>query len=133
MEGNHNEENPDEKSGSISVGLVNAAAEEIINEPTSPSGFSSGDSTPRRITDDGNNVGQIQTHQGDCPSLERVKFSTAETEMEVLASGKESVCNDSVQFQTVEKRLPNAVLPLLRLYQYESSESSSRYMIYAGI
>lgn len=29
--------------------------------------------------------------------------------------------------QVVERRLPNAVLPLLRHYQYESSESSSRY------
>lgn len=31
--------------------------------------------------------------------------------------------------QTIDRRLPNAVLPLLRYYQYESSESSSRYMI----
>ncbi|XP_037493006.1 uncharacterized protein LOC105637951 [Jatropha curcas] len=29
--------------------------------------------------------------------------------------------------QAEEKRLPNAVLPLLRYYQYESSDSSSRY------
>lgn len=30
--------------------------------------------------------------------------------------------------QAEERRLPNAVLPLLRYYQYESSESSSRYV-----
>lgn len=30
--------------------------------------------------------------------------------------------------QVVERRFPNAVLPLLRYYQYESSESSSRYI-----
>lgn len=31
--------------------------------------------------------------------------------------------------QAGERRLPNAVRPLLRYYQYESSESSSRYII----
>ena len=31
--------------------------------------------------------------------------------------------------QAIDRRLPNAVLPLLRYYQYESSDSSSRYMI----
>lgn len=31
--------------------------------------------------------------------------------------------------QAIDRRLPNAVLPLLRYYQYESSESSSRYML----
>jgi len=30
--------------------------------------------------------------------------------------------------QSEDRRLPNAVLPLLRYYQYESSESSCRYM-----
>lgn len=30
--------------------------------------------------------------------------------------------------QSEDRRLPNAVLPLLRHYQYESSESSCRYM-----
>lgn len=31
--------------------------------------------------------------------------------------------------QPVQRRVPNAVLPLLRFQQYESSESSSRYII----
>ena len=31
--------------------------------------------------------------------------------------------------QAIDRRLPNAVLPLFRYYQYESSESSSRYML----
>lgn len=64
---------------------------------------------------------------------------TVDSETEIVfdkgesASGNPEDCNidvdDMSDKQAEERRLPNAVLPLPCYYQYESSESSSRYAI----
>ncbi|XP_031382129.1 uncharacterized protein LOC116196519 isoform X2 [Punica granatum] len=134
--GYHEERNIEEQSDGISPS--HSVAEEIPNEIAGTSELSSGDSTPRRVTDDERHV---DCHQGNSDSPKKGtgdNIAKVDPEMEILPSEKnnsvantEGCCFDPddcvTNKQTVERRLPSAVLPLLRYYQYESSESSSSF------
>lgn len=96
------------------------------------------DSASRRFTDAGSHV-KHQLLDGDVYSLKKYVNDNVVTavDMEPVKTKGESdgtnfedcytVDNFSTNKQAVD--LPNAVLPLLRYYQYESSESSSRCII----
>lgn len=134
---NHKEEYLEGQSDGISPN--NDAPEEILNETAGGYGSSSGDSTPARVTTDEN----MDCHQGESDCSYKgsgENMAKVEPPMEILPSEKvNSAANAEgcvvyaddcmTNKQTVERRIPNAVLPLLHYYQYESSESSSRYEV----
>ncbi|XP_022729023.1 uncharacterized protein LOC111284575 isoform X2 [Durio zibethinus] len=115
------------------------ALEDMQNTMTKTSEISSGDSNPR-VTDDGNNL-EHQILERDFDSNKAVNHDTVvpidlETEMftrkkESSVANPEDCVTDLDDFttnkQAAERHLPNAVLPLLRYYQYESSESSCSF------
>ena len=105
---------------------------------TTTSELSSGDSKPVG-TDDGNSL-EHQIPERDFDSNKAVNHDTIVPivlETETFTSKKETTdanpedCDTDVDDfttnkQVAERHSPNAVLPLLRYYQYESSESSCR-------
>ncbi|KAK9274509.1 hypothetical protein L1049_021758 [Liquidambar formosana] len=129
----------EEKSDDVS--LKHKAAEDMLNGTEDVSKFILVDSTPRRVTDDGNH----QVHQiveGDLskngivdnavvPIDPETEMPTAKRESGVEIQSSEAcdiyVDDFMTNKQNVERRLPNAVCPLLRYHQYESSESSSSF------
>ncbi|KAK8547275.1 hypothetical protein V6N13_097989 [Hibiscus sabdariffa] len=115
------------------------ALEDMQNAMTETSEFSSADSKPGG-TDDGKSLDQ-QMLERDFDSNRVVNRDTVvpiDLEMETFKQKKESfgaypedfdtdVDDFSANKQTAERHLPNAVLPFLRYYQYESSESSCSF------
>lgn len=87
-----------------------------------------------KVADEKNNLAQ-QTHDRHFDLNEYVSNDTLAFDQEADVtkreprSGNLEDCDDDFtpHKQVAEKRLPSAVLPLLRYYQYESSESSGRY------
>lgn len=97
-----------------------------------------GDSTPRRVTDD---EGHLKHQRVDGDLLKKSSDNDVtlpvDHETQIVTARRESNASNTengdafvdefvTNRQTLERRLPSAVLPLLRYYQYESSESSSR-------
>lgn len=133
----HEEENLEGPSDGMSPN--NGTSEKIQNETAGGSGSSSPDSTPGVTTDEDS----MDCHQGGsyCPYKGNDdNIVEVEQQMEILTSGNVSSAASSegcavyaddcrINKQITERRLPNAVLPLLRYCQYESSESSSRYKV----
>ncbi|TYI25241.1 hypothetical protein ES332_A05G036700v1 [Gossypium tomentosum] len=115
------------------------ALEDIQNTMTEPSEISSGDSKLGG-NDDGNGL-EHQMLESDFDSNKAVNHDTVvpvDLETETFKRGKESggadpedcdidVDDFTTNKQAAERHLPNAVLPFLRYYQYESSESSCSF------
>ncbi|CDP03098.1 unnamed protein product [Coffea canephora] len=134
------EDNSEEESGSISL----EDRTQCIHNGTAESSESSlSDSLPGRVTDDSSHL-EHQISEGDIFTSKRSGDGSAVAALDpdmakchakaetLVGSQISEVCDVSVDDfvinkQSVEKRLPNAVLPLLRYQQYESSESSSSF------
>lgn len=127
------------------------AAEDVLNGSVELSEFKDSEpgavtddggcpnSEPGAVTDDGGHL-EYQTPDKDVDLLKRKvddNVTSVEPESQMVTSKTESspangedcdvyVDDIVINKQAVERRFPNAVLPLLRYYQYESSESSSR-------
>ncbi|KHG19106.1 DENN domain-containing 4C [Gossypium arboreum] len=115
------------------------ALEDIQNTMTEPSEISSGDSKLGG-NDDGNGL-EHRMLESDFDSNKAVNHDTVvpvDLETETFKRGKESggadpedcdtdVDDFTTNKQAAERHLPNAVLPFLRYYQYESSESSCSF------
>ncbi|KAK8550338.1 hypothetical protein V6N13_118855 [Hibiscus sabdariffa] len=115
------------------------ALEDMQNAMTETSEFSSADSKPGG-TDDGKSLDQ-QMLERDFDSNRVVNCDIVvpiDLEMQTFKQKKESISAYPEDFdtdvddfatnkQTAERHLPNAVLPFLRYYQYESSESSCSF------
>lgn len=116
------------------------AAEDMVNDTVEFSQM--GDSTHGRVTDDGSHL-EHQMLDGDMHLLKKgvdddvILPVDHENETQIITARRESrtantencdvyVDDFVTNKQALERRFPNAVLPLLRYYQYESSESSSR-------
>lgn len=142
-EGHGKEDNSPETSENILV--KHNCAEDMLNGSMETSEISTEGSTPRKNAEDGNHV-EHHMLEGDFDLLREgirnggvfpinsgTEILTSKGEPGVITrifdvqgiSGDEFTRNK----QIAERRLPEAVLPLLRYYQYESSESSIRYMI----
>ncbi|KAK9988825.1 hypothetical protein SO802_029064 [Lithocarpus litseifolius] len=116
-------------------------AEDILHGTAEISELSLRESKLERVTDDANHE-EHEMLEGDFCLLKKgvndnvVVPIDLDSEM-VLAKRESSTVNPedcdiyvddcSANKQVVERRLPNAVLPLLWYYQYESSESSSSF------
>ncbi|XWS26607.1 hypothetical protein CRYUN_Cryun26dG0045300 [Craigia yunnanensis] len=121
------------------VSTDQGALEDIQNTTIETSVLGSGDSKPGS-SDDGNSL-EHQMLERNFDSNKAVNHDNVvpiDLETETFASKKESSganpedCDTDVDDitankQVAERRLPNAVLPLLRYYQYESSESSCSF------
>lgn len=136
-EGNIEEKFPEEKLDGMS--LKHGDAEDVINESSGVSELGFGNSEPQIVSGDVNHIEcQIHEAESSLPSKgSDDKVTTTDNEAEESMTRKEATAitaescdayaDDFVtNKQTPEKRLPNSVLPLLRYYHYESSESSSR-------
>ncbi|KAA3490042.1 DENN domain-containing 4C [Gossypium australe] len=123
----------------IDVLTNQGALEDMQNTMTEPSEISSGDSKLGG-NDDGNGL-ERQMLESDFESNKAVNHDTVvpvDLETETFKRGKESggadpedcdtdVDDFTTNKQAAERHLPNAVLPFLRYYQYESSESSCSF------
>ncbi|KAK4565164.1 hypothetical protein RGQ29_007004 [Quercus rubra] len=132
------EENLEENSDDV---IQNHRVEDMLHGTAEISELSLRESKLERVTDDANHE-EHEMLEGDfCLLKEGVNDNVVvpidlDSEM-VLAKRESSTANPedcdiyvddcSANKQVVERRLPNAVLPLLRYYQYESSESSSSF------
>lgn len=139
-----NDENLEENAEETpETGSLNSGTEDMVNGTAEFCQSSLKDSSPERVGDDGSHDHlDHQILDGDFnlmnSSVSGNIVVPIDPESEMTGSKIEScaanagVC-DADDFTTnkpaFERRLPNAVLPLLRYYQYESSESSSRYNI----
>ncbi|XVE54002.1 hypothetical protein DITRI_Ditri03aG0047800 [Diplodiscus trichospermus] len=117
------------------------ALDDIQNTNIETSELGSGDSKPGiGSTDDGNSLEhQMLERNGDSNKVvHHDDFVPINPETEMVASKKDSSGADpeycetdiddfTTNKQVAERRLPNTVLPLLRCYQYESSESSCSF------
>ncbi|XP_030448297.1 uncharacterized protein LOC115671009 isoform X1 [Syzygium oleosum] len=137
-EGNIEEKFPEEKLDGMS--LKHGDAEDVINESSGVSELGFGNSEPQIVSGDVNHIEcQIHEAESSLPSKgSDDKVTTTDNEAEESMTRKEATAitaescdayaDDFVtNKQTPEKRLPNSVLPLLRYYHYESSESSSSF------
>ncbi|PON81616.1 DENN domain containing protein [Trema orientale] len=128
------DENTEETSDSVSVD--DRAAEDVLNGSMELSLHK--DSEPGAVPDGGGHL-EYQMHDKDVDLLNRkvndnvvsvepeTQLITAKTDS-IVANGEDCdvyVDDIVINKQAVERRFPNAVLPLLRYCQYESSESSS--------
>lgn len=134
------EETSDEESGSI---LMEDRAHSMLNGIVEISQSSSGDLFPRIVAENGSHSEHQGVEADIFPSKKvgmdnDVRFDSGEkspTKMDSVVETQISEACDAFidDFATIkpqtERRFPNAVLPLLR-YQYESSESSSRYLFW---
>ncbi|KAL5572367.1 hypothetical protein UlMin_021964 [Ulmus minor] len=129
------EENTEEASDIVSVD--DGAAEDILNGTVEFHHFK--DSIPGKVTDDESHL-EDQSLDRDIDVLKReVDDNVVPVGSETHITEKRQPCaaigedcdiyvdDIVINKQTVERRFPNAVLPLLRHYQYESSESSSSF------
>lgn len=110
-------------------------AEDMVDGTADFSGL--GDSTPRRVTGNGDHF-EHQRLDGDLHLLKKSVNDDAilpvDHETQIVTARSASNAENCDAFvdefvtnrQAFERRLPSAVLPLLRYYQYESSDSSSR-------
>lgn len=133
------EDDLEEKTDHLST--QHKAGEDILNGSAKISLSSSRDSIPGRVSDDGNQLqqniieGNFYLANKDLNDNTVVQVDpesqnpTAKTDGEIPMPEACDICSDDLMTnkKTVERRLPSAVLPLLR-HQYESSESSSRYI-----
>lgn len=118
-------------------------AEDMQNRSADISQSNLGKSTSGGVASGGSDV-EHQMLEGDVHFLNKGAndngITPIDTEPEMIKTKGESdgaelkdchigVDNCSTNKQAGERCLPNAVLPLLRYYQYESSESSPRYVI----
>ncbi|XP_062148031.1 uncharacterized protein LOC133856974 [Alnus glutinosa] len=132
------EENTDENLDGVSPN--HRVAEDMLNGTAEISELSLRESKPERDSDDGSHE-ERQMLDGDLFLLKKgvndnVVPVDPDSEM-VTVKRESSAANSedcdinaddcSTNKQVVEKRVPNAVLPLLRQCQYESSESSSSF------
>lgn len=131
------EENTDENSDGVSPN--HRVAEDMLNGTAEISESCLRESKPERVSDDGSHK-ERQMLDGDICLLKKgvndnvvpvdpdIEMVTVKRESSAANTEDCDINTDdcSTNKQVVEKRLPNAVLPLLRHYQYESSESSSR-------
>ncbi|KAF8034034.1 hypothetical protein BT93_C0344 [Corymbia citriodora subsp. variegata] len=137
-EDNVEEEYPEEKLDGIS--LKHGVAEVVISETSRISELGFGNSEPQILSGNINHIEcQIHEAESSLPSKgSDDKVITTDNEAEESMTRKEATAitaescdayaDDYVtNKQTTEKRLPNSVLPLLRYYHYESSESSSSF------
>lgn len=119
------DENTEETSDSVSVD--DRATEDMLNGSVELAQLK--DSEPVAVTDDGGHLDyQMLEKDIDLLKTKNNDMITAKRNSSA-ANGEDSdiyVDDVVINKQAVEKRFPNAVLPLLRHYQYESSESSSR-------
>ncbi|KAA8534780.1 hypothetical protein F0562_029778 [Nyssa sinensis] len=138
-EGYGEEENLEEKSERISL---EHRAHDVVNGTIEIPKLSMSGSTAGGLTGDGCHL-EHQMLEGEFQLLKSNLNDDAvvpvDTEIEKPAAKRESVvptqiseaCDTYVDFvsnkQSVERQLPNAVLPLLRHQQYESSESSPSF------
>ncbi|MCL7039849.1 hypothetical protein MKW94_000831 [Papaver nudicaule] len=103
--------------------------ESLVNEPITSSEISTEGSTPR--SDDESQVGEFGTPRQENGS-NVVLSNNSESEQHTPQSESRDAQNIGIDELSVkklpsEKRLPEAVLPMLRYHQYESSESSSSF------
>lgn len=137
-EANVEEEYPEDKLDGMS--LKHGVAEVVIDETSGVSELGFGNSEPQVVSGNINHIEcQIHEAESSLPSKgSDDKVITADNEAEESMTRKEATAitaescdaytDDFVtNKQTPEKRLPNSVLPLLRYYHYESSESSSSF------
>ncbi|KAJ0090041.1 hypothetical protein Patl1_13571 [Pistacia atlantica] len=118
--------------------LDQTAVEDLVNGKAEISELNVGVSTSGRVTDGDSHL-ENQILEGDVDLLKKgvnddaaspIDFEPKmiRTEGEPGGANLEDFHSDPDNFSTnkqaVERRLPNAVLPLLRYYQYESSDSS---------
>lgn len=133
------EENLEENSDDV---IQNHRMEDMLHGTAEISELSLRESKLERVTDDANHE-EHEMLEGDfCLLKKGVNDNIVvpiDLDSEMVSAKRESstanpedcdiyVDDCSANKQVVERRLPNAVLPLLRYYQYESSESSSRYI-----
>ncbi|XP_048132945.1 uncharacterized protein LOC115740701 isoform X2 [Rhodamnia argentea] len=137
-EGNKEEGYPEEKLDAMS--LKHGDAEDMINETSGPSELGFGNSDPEIVSGNVNHI-ECRIHEAESSLPSKAsddKVITTENEAEETITRKEATAiaaescdayaDDFVtNKQTPEKRLPSSVLPLLRYYHYESSESSSSF------
>ncbi|XP_010047487.2 uncharacterized protein LOC104436426 isoform X1 [Eucalyptus grandis] len=137
-EANVEEEYPEDKLDGMS--LKHGVAEVVIDETSGVSELGFGNSEPQVVSGNINHI-ECQIHEAESSLLSKGsddKVITADNEAEESMTRKEATAitaescdaytDDFVtNKQTPEKRLPNSVLPLLRYYHYESSESSSSF------
>ncbi|CAI9100703.1 OLC1v1037862C3 [Oldenlandia corymbosa var. corymbosa] len=133
------EDTSEEESGSTSL---EDRAQGMLNGVVETSQSSLSDSIPGRVIDDGSHLDH-QLLEGDVLTSKRSDDGAAEALVE-SDTGKchaktepvveliSEVCDASgddfvINKPPAERRLPDAVLPLLRYQQYESSESSSSF------
>jgi hypothetical protein len=136
------EENLEENSDGNSDVLQNhRVAEDMLNGTAEISELSLRQSKSERVTDDANHKGHQMLDGGICLLKQGVNDNIVvpiDPDSEMVTAKRESstanpedcdiyVDDCSANKQVVERRFPNAVLPLLRYYQYESSESSSSF------
>ena len=131
------EENLEEKSECM---LVNDRLEDRHDDNPMISQSSLRNSSPENIEDD-SNYPEKHIVNGDLHTFkERVNDDNAvpsdpETDRKTVKESGPTNAEDSDLYgdafvtnkQSEDRRLPNAILPLLRYSQYESSESSCRY------
>ncbi|KAF2304096.1 hypothetical protein GH714_027158 [Hevea brasiliensis] len=137
LEGYSKEENLEGNLDGISPNCGYAG--EVLDGTAENFQSSSIDSMPGGVANDGNHlehpIPEGHIHLSKKGNEDNVITADSETEIGVgkgeSGSRKLDDCDIDVDYlsnkQAEERRLPNAVLPLLRYYQYESSESSSSF------
>lgn len=124
--------------------LMEDRSHSTLNQTVETSQSSLGDSLPGRITDNVSHVEHQSLGREICTSKkddidEDISFDPdmekSHTKTEAVVGSKISEACDALfaddfaaNKPQAERRFPNAVMPLLRYQQYESSESSSRYL-----
>ncbi|KAJ4952740.1 hypothetical protein NE237_029572 [Protea cynaroides] len=134
MEGHNNEEELQEKSEDFFT--KHDSTEDVLNGSMETSEISTEGSTPRKVAEDASQMEhQMLERDFDLLSegIHNCVISPINSETEMLTPKGETRISDAQEIsvdelainkQTIERRLPEAVLPLLRFCPYESSESS---------
>ncbi|OAY27060.1 uncharacterized protein LOC110603584 [Manihot esculenta] len=137
LEGYSEEENLEDNVDGISPHFRDSG--EVLDGGAGIFQSSSSDSVPGGVVNDGNDlehqIPEEQIQLSNKGNEDNVVLVDSETEIgihkEESGGRKLEVCeidvDDLSNKQAEERHLPNAVLPLLRYYQYESSESSSSF------
>lgn len=141
-EGNGGEEKSEENSDGT---LREHEADNMLNGTVDACQLSPGVSIPQEVVDEGFHIEHNSLYHNMHLLKEEMNGSTIDSvdpAREKLPVERESgdtseiseACDTCVEDvaadkQFVERRMPNAVLPLLRHQQCESSESSSRYIL----
>lgn len=117
------------KEGNLDSVLVDdIVIDEMLKEKKEFSQFE--DSDPGRVEEDQYNVEHTTLAYDSLLLDKRVQDNfvvPVETEAKMFTVRRESSAANTEVCETVEARVPNAVLNLLRYYQYDSSDSSPRY------